>query len=128
LLVELIVLVALAWMDKLPHFVANVAAGFLAFCFLAFFKGDNSFLVNLGVCGLLGFFAYMGGIILWNGVRFVCLARRDLRGAIEAIDIVAMESAVAKSLAGKPSKPNSYGNKRVAQEVVRALKERDPKG
>jgi hypothetical protein len=125
LLVELVVLVMLAWWEKLPHFVANVGAGFLAFCFLAFFGSNKSIGVNLGVCGLLGFFAYLGGIILWNAVRFVCLGRRNLREAIEALDTVAMESAVARSLAGKPSTPNSYGNRRVAQEVVRALNRND---
>jgi hypothetical protein len=55
------------------------------------------------------------------------LGRRNLREAIEALDTVAMESAIAKSLAGKPSRPNSHGNRRVAQEVVRALKDKSPK-
>jgi hypothetical protein len=127
LLVELVVLIALAWMDKLPHFIANVATGLIAFCFLAFFRDDNSFGVNLGVCALLAFFACLGGSILWSGVRFVCLGIENPRAALEAIDTAMMERAVAKSLAGKPSNPLSYGNQRVAQEVVRALKEGDSK-
>jgi hypothetical protein len=127
LLVEIAVLVSLAIMERLPHFLVNVVAGFIAVCFLAFLKGDDSFFVNLGVCALLGFFACMGAIILWCGVRFTYLAKGNLRAAAEAIDTVAMESAVAKSLAGRDGNPNSYGNRRVAEEVVRALKNRNPK-
>jgi putative flippase GtrA len=127
ILVELAVLVALAWMDKLPQFLANVAAGFIALCFLAFLKGDGSFAENLGVCAILGLFACMGAKIIWYGARVVCMAINDPNAAAQAIDIVAMQSAVAKSLAGKPSNPNSYGNRRVAEEVVRALKDRSSK-
>jgi len=122
LLAEILVLVCLAWMDRLPHFLVNFAAGLLAFCFLAFYRGDDSVVVNLGVCALMTFFALVGGYVLWNGVRFVCVAIHDPQAAAQAIDTFAMERSVAKSLAGETSNPNSYGTRRVAEEVVRGLK------
>ncbi|WP_035608046.1 hypothetical protein [Haloferula sp. BvORR071] len=127
LLVEIVVLVCLAWMDRLPQFLINVAAGLLAFCFLAFYRGDDSIVVNLGVCALMSFFALVGGYVLWNGVRLVCAAIQDPQAAAQAIDTFAMERSVAKSLAGKSSDPNSYGNRRVAEEVVRALRDQNKK-
>jgi hypothetical protein len=126
LLVEIAVLVILVIMERLPQYVANVATGLVAGCFLAFYQGKESLVVNLGVCGLISFFVVMGAVILWSGVRFTILSIRDPRTVAQAIDIVAMQSAVAKSLAGKPSKPNSYGNRRVAEEVVRTLTSRKP--
>jgi hypothetical protein len=123
-LVELAVLVALAWMDRLPHFLANVVAGFIAVCVLAFLNIDDSFGVVLGVCVLMGVFVCLAAKIIWLGTRFLYRAIDDPRAAAQAIDIVAMQSAVAKSLAGETSDPNSYGNRRVAEEVVRALKSR----
>lgn len=126
LLVELAVLVALAWMEKLPQFLANVAAGFAACCFLVFLGGDPSFVTNLGVCFILGILTYLGATIVWHGVRVVCLAIDNPRGAVEALDTVMMENAVAKSLARDDTNPHSYGNRRVAREIVRALKERNP--
>lgn len=126
LLVEIVVLVSLAWMEKLPHFVVNVATGFIAFCFLAFFKGgDSSLVVQLGVCALLGFFSCTGAWILWQAIQLGRAAIEDPRTFVQALDIVAMENAVAKSLAGKPSDPHSHGNRRVAKEVVRALNSRN---
>jgi hypothetical protein len=125
LLVEVVVLVGLAWIEKLSHFVVNVAAGLVALCFLALFRGDDPSLVtNLGVCGLLGFFVCTGAWILWQAVRLGRAAIEAPRAFVQALDIVAMESAIAKSLARKPSNPNSYGNRRVSQEAVRALKNR----
>lgn len=125
ILVELAVLVALAWMERLPQFLVNVSAGLLALCFLVFYQGDKSIGTNLGVCAFMGFFACMGASILWRGVRFLCLAIEDPREAIEAIDTVAMERAVAKSLSRGADDPNSYGNRRASQEIVRRLKERN---
>lgn len=125
IIIELVILVCLAWMDKLPHFIANVAAGFIALSFLVILQGDNSLGVNLGVCAMIGFFTSAGASILWHGVRFVCLAIENPRGAIEALDTIAMERAVAKSLAGDDGNPYSYGNRRTAEEVVRVLKERN---
>ena len=124
LLVEIVVLVILAIMDRLPQYVANVAAGLIAGCFLAFSHGKDSLGMNLGVCGLISFFVVMGATILWYGVRIAVLSIGNLPALAQAIDIVAMQSAVARSLAGKRSNPNSYGNRRVAEEVVRALKDR----
>ncbi|MCW1913006.1 hypothetical protein OJ996_05455 [Luteolibacter sp. GHJ8] len=126
LLIEIVVLVILAILQRLPQYVANVGAGLVAGCFLAFYQGKESLGVNLGVCGLISFFIVMGAIILWHGVRVAVLSIGNLPALAQAIDIVAMQSAVAKSLAGKRSNPNSYGNRRVAEEVVRALTNSKP--
>lgn len=127
LLIEIVVLVSLAWMEKLPQFVVNVMAGLVAFCLLAVFKGNESVVVLLGVCALLGFFVCMAAWIVWRGIWLAKRAISDPRAFLQALDIVAMQNAVAKSLAGKPSAPHCYGNRRVAQEVVRALKDKSPK-
>ncbi|MCW1913064.1 hypothetical protein OJ996_05745 [Luteolibacter sp. GHJ8] len=127
LLIEIAVLVILAIMERQLQYVANVAAALVAGCFLAFYQGKESLVVNLGVCGLVSFFVVMGATILWYGVRVTVLSIGNLPALAQALDIVAMQSAVARSLAGKRSNPNSYGNRRVAEEVVRALKDRSSK-
>lgn len=126
IIIELLILVCLAWMDRLPHFIANVAAGFVAITvFGVIVTGHDLLSADLLVYVLVGLFTSTGASILWLGVRYVCHAIENPREALEALDTVLMQNAVAKRLARDEKDRYSYGNRRAAEEIVRKLKERN---
>jgi hypothetical protein len=121
LIIELVILVALAWMGRPRQFIAVLVAGFLSLAaFLTLGKekqifGEDALLLLVPVV-----FVSCGARILWMLVR-------NPAQALQAMDTYLMEESVAKQLArgeGSGGRP-SYGNWRVAQEIVRNLKGRD---
>jgi hypothetical protein len=113
--IEIVILVCLARMGCVVHFVSNMVAGFIGITiFGVVVVGHNLFSVDIFVYALLGFLMGLGGRLLW------LVARHPLE-AIVALDNVAMENAVAKQLSPDGKDRYSYGNRRLAQEIVRKL-------
>jgi hypothetical protein len=122
LIIELVILVALAWMGRPNHYIAVLVAGFLSFAaYLTLGTGDQ-------VLGKDWAMLLIPGVLLFAGGRFLWVLVRNPAQALDAVDTYVMEESVAKQLArgerGHMAKP-SFGNWRVAQEIVRNLKGRN---
>ncbi|MEK7954327.1 hypothetical protein [Luteolibacter soli] len=122
LIIELVILAALARMDRPIHYIAVLVAAFLSFCaYLMIGKGVELFGKDALMLLVPAVIISAAGQVLW------CLVRNPA-ATLDAVDTYMMEESVAKQLArgerGHPAKP-SVGNWRVAQEIVRNLKGRD---
>jgi hypothetical protein len=121
LVVELVILAVLARMGRAKHFIAVLVAGFVSFAaFLLVGHGKQIF-------GEDALMLVVTAVVLSCGGRFLWVLARNPAQALDAIDTYAMESSVAKELSrekGSGERP-SYGDWRVAQEIVRNLKGRN---
>ena len=122
LIIELVILVALAWMGRANHYIAVLVAAFLSFAaYLKLGTGDE-------VLGKDWAMLLIPSAVLFGGGRFLWILVRNPVAALDAVDTYVMEESVANQLArgerGHQAKP-SFGNWRVAQEIVRNLKRRN---
>jgi hypothetical protein len=121
LIIELVILAALAWIGRANHYIAVLVAAFVSLA--AYFSlGTGHEVLGKDWVMLL-----VCGVPLFAAGRFLWVLVRNPAQALDAVDTYVMEESVAKQLArgerGHMAKP-SFGNWRVAQEIVRNLKGR----